>query len=403
MTGTPATIARLVRERRVIVCCGAGGVGKTTVSASLALSAARAGLRVAAITVDPSKRLAEALGVARNLAAPTELDRARLQAVGIEPPGSLAVWMLDPKLVCDGVVHTVAPGEEARRALLGNRLYQNISALIAGMHEYTAIEALHGFIRDDRYDLVVLDTPPSRDALRFLEAPARANAFLDPRILSYFLPARQTTLHRLGSRLISAVLDLALGRAEREELQQFLSLFQAVLEHLSRNQDTMRRFLRSPQVSFLLVTSPSQAAREEAEHFEQRAIQLGLPIGGFVLNQSLAGVGALALPAPPPHASPAFLRAVDKLGALAAREQEAGLGHLALAAAIRERLGQRSPLWVLPRLTRQESDLQALATLADLLMGSPSPRSAADDDPGAALVEQAAGELGHPASLRVAR
>jgi anion-transporting ArsA/GET3 family ATPase len=408
MTGAPVaarTIAELVRARRVIVCCGAGGVGKTTVSASLALSAARAGLRVVAITVDPSRRLAEALGVARNLPEPTELDPARLRAVGIERPGALAVWMLDPKLVCDRVVHAVAGGEGRRRELLGNRLYRNISALIAGMHEYTAIEALHGFVRDDRYDLVVLDTPPSRDALRFLEAPARANAFLDPRILGYFLPSNHTTLHRLGSRLMTMVLDLALGRQEREELQQFLSLFQVVLNHLSRNQDTMRGFFRSAQVSFLLVTSPTQAAREEAEHFELRAVQLGLPIGGYVLNQSL-GLGGPPPGGPaPPQADPALLRALDKLGALAAREEAVGLGHLALAATLRERLGPQRPLWVLPRLIRQDSDLQALVTLADLLMGSSS-RSAGsvlDDDPGPPLVEQPAGELGHPPSLGAVR
>jgi anion-transporting ArsA/GET3 family ATPase len=404
VTGEPATIADLIRDRRVIICCGAGGVGKTTVSASLALSGARAGLRVAAITVDPSRRLAEALGVARNLPEPTELDRGRLQAVGVEPPGSLAAWMLDPKLVCDRVVNTVAGGEGARRELLGNRLYQNVSALVAGMHEYAAIEALHGFIRDDRYDLVVLDTPPSRDALRFLEAPARANAFLDPRILSYFLPSRQTTLHRVGSRLITMVLDLALGRAEREELQQFLSLFQNVLDHLSRNQDSMRRFLRSPQVSFLLVTSPTQAALEEAGHFELRAIQLGLPLGGFVLNQSLSDVpvdiGALARAAPPTQADAdaARLGALDKLATLAAQEEEIGRGHLALAAQIKARIGPHRPLWLLPRLTRQHSDLQALSTLADRLSGSSS-RSVPDDDARAVRAEQAAGELGHPASL----
>src|SRR5688500_17896742 len=107
--GPRPSVADWFRSKRVIVCCGAGGVGKTTVSASLALSAARAGLRVVAITVDPSRRLAEALGVASHAPAPTELSRERLQAVGVEPPGSLAAWMLDPQLVCDRVVNAVSP------------------------------------------------------------------------------------------------------------------------------------------------------------------------------------------------------------------------------------------------------------------------------------------------------
>jgi anion-transporting ArsA/GET3 family ATPase len=372
-TGGSPDIAELVRSRRVIVCCGAGGVGKTTVSASLAVGAARAGLRVVAITVDPSRRLAEALGVARNLTAPSELPRERLRAVGVEPPGTLAVWMLDPQMVCDGVVQAVAGGDGARRQLLGNRIYSNLSKLIAGMHEYTAIEALHGFIRDDRYQLVVLDTPPSRDALRFLEAPSRANAFLDARMFGYFLPAQGTALRWVGSRVMNAILDLGVGREAREELQQFLSLFNVVLQQLSRNQEAMRRFFRSPAVSFLLVTSPTQVAIEEAAHFEARARALGLPVGGYVLNQSLAGSGEpLPRPAPPSGgAAPALRAALDKLAALGDLEERTALAHAGLAAALRARLGPLAPLTVLPRLTRRHTDLQALAALADLLMPEP--------------------------------
>lgn len=361
-----------LQGKRVVVCCGAGGVGKTTVSASLALSAARAGLRVVAITVDPSRRLAEALGVARNLPAPTELTRDRLRAVGVEPPGALAAWMLDPQLVCDRVVHAVSPSDGARRQLLGNRLYQNVSALIAGMHEYTAVEALHQFIRDDRYDLVVLDTPPSRNALRFLDAPARANAFLDPRILGLFLPSGGGAFQRAGARLLNKLLDLGLGQAAREELQEFLGLFQVVLRHLDRNQDEMRRFFASPQVSFLLVTSPQQAALDEAQHFEARARTLGVGIGGYVLNQTLAHVEQL----PPPQAlvsvdARAAREALKHLAELAALDQRTARGHTALAEALRARAGGK-PVWALPRLLQSDVDLAALTTLSDLLVGPPA-------------------------------
>jgi anion-transporting ArsA/GET3 family ATPase len=366
------SLGALLGRHRAIVCCGAGGVGKTTVSASLAVSAARAGLRVVVITVDPSRRLAEALGVARNMPAPTELAGERLRAIGIDPPGTLAAWMLDPQLVCDSVVHTVSTGVQ-RHQMLGNALYQKLSTLIAGMHEYTAIEALHGFIRDRRYDLVVLDTPPSRNALRFLEAPARATAFLDPRILGYFIPRQDSMMHRVSSRLMTKVLDLGLGREKREELQQFLTLFESVLRHLSRNQEEMRRFFCSPEVSFLLVTSPSQAAVDEADHFARRASALGLPIGGYVLNQSLSSVHALSLEdGPPPLDGPVALAALDKLDVLAAQEERTALRHLAVATSLQDRLGTRTPLWVLPRLTRQEADLHALVKLSDLLKAPPS-------------------------------
>lgn len=359
----------LINGKRVIVCCGAGGVGKTTVSSSVALAAARAGLRVVAITVDPSRRLAEALGVERNLDEPTPVSADRLLAIGVAPPGSLSVWVLDPQRVCDRVVQAVSPNETARRQLMGNRLYQNVSALVAGMHEYTAVEALHGFLRDDRYDLIVLDTPPSKNALRFLETPARANSFLDPRIMNFFIPSQDSALHRVGAKLINKVLDLGLGQKSREELQEFLSLFQHVLRHLNRNQEDMRRFFAGPTASFLLVTSPSQAALDEAQSFARRARELGLALGGFVLNQTLAEAAALPLPEDPlgPGVPSAALSALLHLRALAALEDSAALHDRALATALRAWLDPKLPLWTLPRLAQDDADLGALAQLADRL------------------------------------
>ena len=194
-------IGDVLANKRVIVCCGAGGVGKTTVSASLALAAARAGRRVLVVTIDPSRRLAETLGVSRNLPEPTELPAERLAAAGVSAPGSLAAWMLDPQLVSDRVVHGFSKSEDDARRLLANPIYQNVTAMVAGMQEYTAVEALHGFVRDDRYDLIVLDTPPSRNALRFLEAPHRASGFLDGRVFNLFIPGEGSIIRRFASRL----------------------------------------------------------------------------------------------------------------------------------------------------------------------------------------------------------
>ena len=178
-TGGRETIARLVADKRVLVCCGAGGVGKTTTSASIALAAARAGQRVVVIHDRPQPPAGRddghlgqrvgargALGVAPALAG----GRAARVAVGVDSQPAARLRSRR--------AHRVDGGEDVR-ALLQNRVYQNVSSLIAGMQEYAAVEALHGFIVDDRYDLVVLDTPPSGNALRFLEAPSRANAFLD--------------------------------------------------------------------------------------------------------------------------------------------------------------------------------------------------------------------------------
>jgi anion-transporting ArsA/GET3 family ATPase len=156
-------LAQLLTAKRVIVVCGAGGVGKTTSAASLAVAAARAGRRVLVITIDPSKRLAQTLGVSAQELEPVALSLERQQAVGIAAPGDLSAWMLDPQAVSDQTVRRLATDDASAELLLRNRVYRHVTSMIAGMQEYTAVEALHEFIRDDRYDLVVLDTPPSRD------------------------------------------------------------------------------------------------------------------------------------------------------------------------------------------------------------------------------------------------
>ena len=368
-----SSLARLLKEKLVRVCCGAGGVGKTTVSASLALGAAQAGLRVVVITIDPSRRLAETLGVSPNQDAPTELSADRLASVGVSPPGSLSAWMLDPALGCDHVVRTVSKSAADAEELMNNRLYKNIAQLVAGMQEYTAVEALHGFVVDDRYDLVVLDTPPSRNALRFLETPHRANGFLDPKIFNLFLPSPDGALQKAAGKVIRKILDLGLGEESRTELQQFLDLFMVILKHLNHNQEEMRNFFASSDVSFLLVTSPNQAAVEEAFYFEQKTRELNLPLGGYILNRSLIREQSLPtlslndMPSAPPGVAES---AVNKMMDLAAQEDEIIQRHLALGRQLQERVGTSSQLSVLPRLRTDASDLEALVELSHILKGT---------------------------------
>ena len=160
-----------LQSKRLIVCCGAGGVGKTTTSAALALAAARLGKKVLALTIDPSKRLAQTLGVDRNTPEPVKINRDRLEALNVPLTGELHAWLLDPQLISDKVVNEEA-GDQAE-TLKNNLIYQQISGIVAGMQEYTAVEALHQFLQDRRYDLIILDTPPARHALRFIDSPER--------------------------------------------------------------------------------------------------------------------------------------------------------------------------------------------------------------------------------------
>ena len=362
-------IVELLIRRRLVITCGAGGVGKTTVSAALALAAARLGQRVLVVTIDPSKRLAETLGVGQDLDAPVALSAERLAVLGVQPPGSMSAWMLDPKRVSDTVVREFSASEDDARSLLGNSIYANLSGMVAGMQEYTAVEALYGFVTDDAYDLIVLDTPPSRNALRFLDAPDRVGGFLDRRIFNLFVPSDAGMIRRAATALITRVLDAGLGKSTREELQSFLSLFGALLTHLNRNQAQMRLFLKTDAVGFVLVTSPERAALDEVFAFERRARDvLGLPVAGFVLNSSLATQATWSMPIAPADAEPGLRDAIAQIEPAARAEQALAQAHRDLAKTLSDRI-RGGFAWALPRLATDASDLTALVQLADALLG----------------------------------
>lgn len=364
------TISRLIREKRVVVCCGAGGVGKTTVSAAMALAAARAGRRVLVITIDPSRRLAETLGVDRDLVEAVALSPERARAVGIEEPGRLSTWMLDPQRISNRVVKRLSSDPAKVQALLENRVYKNITAMIAGMQEYTAVEALHEFVTSGKYDLVILDTPPSRNALRFLDAPSRAGTFLDRRIFRLFVPGEENPIRQAASRIIEKVLDITLGEGARKELQEFFQLFEGILLHLNRNQGEMKRFFAGDEISFVLVVSPTQAAVEEAFYFEQKTRELELPLAGFVLNRSLAWASGRLMPSRSlldDDASEVEVSAVRKMGGLAKPENDQIMQHLKILEDLQQHSEGKGFAWVLPELPAEASDLEALSHLAEHL------------------------------------
>jgi anion-transporting ArsA/GET3 family ATPase len=364
------TISRLIREKRVVVCCGAGGVGKTTVSAAMALAAARAGRRVLVITIDPSRRLAETLGVDRDLVEAVALSPERARAVGIEEPGRLSTWMLDPQRISNRVVKRLSSDPAKVQALLENRVYKNITAMIAGMQEYTAVEALHEFVTSGKYDLVILDTPPSRNALRFLDAPSRAGIFLDRRIFRLFVPGEANLIRQAASRIIEKVLDITLGEGARKELQEFFQLFEGILLHLNRNQGEMKRFFAGDEISFVLVVSPTQAAVEEAFYFEQKTRELELPLAGFVLNRSLAWASGRPMPSRSlldDDASEVEVSAVRKMGGLAKPENDQIMQHLKILEDLQQHSEGKGFAWVLPELPAEASDLEALSHLAEHL------------------------------------
>ncbi len=270
-------------KHRLIVCCGAGGVGKTTTSAALALAAARQGKRVLALTIDPSKRLAQTLGVKKNEPHPVLLCRDRLDQLGVPKTGELYAWLLDPQLISDQVVNAEA-GDQAE-ALKKNLIYTQISGIVAGMQEYTAVEALHQFLNDQRFDLIILDTPPSRHALRFIDSPDRVASFLDKRIFRLFVPKRTGLIAKMAAKVIDEVLERAFGKVTSSELKQFFELFSRLLDHLNQNQKEMAQVFQAHDVAFYLVTTAREDAVDEAQRFAQEIKRRHLNLGGFLLNR----------------------------------------------------------------------------------------------------------------------
>ena len=278
-----ASLMNALETHRLIVCCGAGGVGKTTTSAALALAAARQGKRVLALTIDPSKRLAQTLGVNKNEPKPVLLDRNRLDQLGVPKQGELHAWLLDPQIISDQVVNAEA-GDQAEN-LKKNLIYQQISGIVAGMQEYTAVEALHQFLSDQRFDLIILDTPPSRHALRFIDSPDRVASFLDKRIFRLFVPKRNSLISKMAAKVIDEVLDRAFGKVTSAELKQFFELFSRLLDHLNQNQQEMAKVFQAEDVAFFLVTTARQDAIDEAKRFAQEIKNRHLNLGGFLLNR----------------------------------------------------------------------------------------------------------------------
>ncbi len=366
------TMRQTLRERRVVVCGGSGGVGKTTTSTAIALAAARSGRRVLALTVDPSRRLAQTLGVSSHVTEPVPVPDERLDAAGI-PRGHLHAWMLDPKVVADRFVQRFAADDQQAQRLMNNRIYRQISRMVAGMHEYTAMEALATFVREGRYDLVVLDTPPSRNALDFLYGPSRLSGFLDSGVFQLFMGSEEGKgfFRRAASRLARGVNSAVFGETYAAELTEFFDSFQGILRSMNRSAVDGFQSLKDPErVAFLLVTSPATEALTDAFFFRRKTAELGLPFRGFVLNRSQASGEERQFPTDDlfgPNPSAVERSALRKLQDLARLEVAAIERDRALLDTLRSEAGDDAFAVALPALGGGAEGLADLLALADAL------------------------------------
>ncbi|KAA1428263.1 ArsA family ATPase [Nocardioides antri] len=268
----------------IIVCCGSGGVGKTTTSAALALRAAEQGRKVVVLTIDPARRLAQSMGI-------EALDNTPRPVTGVVGDGRLDAMMLDMKRTFDEVVESQASPEKAQQ-ILANPFYIALSSSFAGTQEYMAMEKLGQIHRDAQkegtYDLIVVDTPPSRSALDFLDAPERLSSFLDGRFVRLLLaPARgPAKLMTAGFSIITNALTRILGAQFLKDLQMFVSALDTVFGGFRQRAQKTYSLLQADGTAFLVVAAPEPDALREAAYFVERLSEDGMPLAGLIVNRA---------------------------------------------------------------------------------------------------------------------
>jgi anion-transporting ArsA/GET3 family ATPase len=286
-----ATLTPLLESRRVIVCVGSGGVGKTTIAAALALAAARRGKRVLCLTIDPAKRLANALGFSKMTTDAQEVGADRFAEAGLEVSGSLTVMMLDTKRTFDELVEKYASTPTARDRILNNRLYQYVSTSLAGTQAYMAMEKLLAVKRDMSFDLIVLDTPPTSNALDFLDAPERLIDALDSAAMRWFMQAFERS-RKLSLNLVARSVAIVLrgigrltGGGFLEQMAELITDLNDLFGGFRERATEVGRAFRGDEFAYVLVTTPSPMAIREALFFSERLAAQQMRRDAIVVNR----------------------------------------------------------------------------------------------------------------------
>ncbi|MEL6342271.1 MAG: ArsA-related P-loop ATPase [Myxococcota bacterium] len=374
-------LAELIGAKNLLICVGSGGVGKTSMAAAIGVDAARRGRRVLVLTIDPARRLANSLGLQRFGNTETPINLAGLDDAG----GELWAMMLDPQRTFDELIRRVARDPEHQKAILENHVYQNITDTIVGNQEYMATEKLYDVVTSGRYDLVVLDTPPVKNALDFLESPGRMSRFVDKRIMKWFLTPYDEG--RVFGRLLmgtSAVLFRLLsyifGREFLTDLSEFFLQFRDLYEGFQQRHLAVLDMFHASTTTFLVVTAPNRPAMDVARFFVEELKGRKMPSAGVVVNQchetlgealdpdALIGDRARALAdGLAPHTAGALMA---RLGAAHRRLLELSRQENALIDELQTIIPASQDLWRVPRLPGEVHDLRALAEVGEHLLGS---------------------------------
>jgi anion-transporting ArsA/GET3 family ATPase len=379
------TVAEVVEVGHILVCCGSGGVGKTTSAAVLAMEGARRGRRAVVVTIDPAKRLASALGLDELSNEPREIATARWDPKGERiPGGALSAMMLDTKSTFDGLVTRYAASDDQKTRILENSFYRNISSALSGTQEYMAMEKLHELEEEGGFDLIVVDTPPSRHALDFLDAPQRLLRLLDNRIFRLLMVPTRTGLRIAGAAVQAFVRTISrvVGSEVVNDIVAFFRAFEGMEEGFRERAKKVVTLLGEPTTRFVLITSPQRDAVEEARFFAEKIGDHNLAVDALIVNRVHPRFGT-------EHASGLRARAAS-LRDLRVSGKEAAAARARLAAqyanladfneiaereeshleTVRVRVGSAAVAFV-PYLAHDVYDFDALAAVGRILFNAP--------------------------------
>jgi anion-transporting ArsA/GET3 family ATPase len=350
--------------KRIVICAGSGGVGKTTTAAALSLGLARRGARVAVVTIDPARRLSDALGL-------SGLGDEPHRVAGVEGPGELWAAVLDPKRTFDHLIERLAPDQCTRDEVFANRIYQQLTNAVAGSQEFSAVARLYELDERREFDVLVLDTPPSRNALDFLDAPGRLTRFFQGRAIRLFLRPAGLGGRILGkgTGVVFSVLRRVTGVDLLEDLSVFFRTLGGMIDGFTDRARHVAALLEDPATTFLIVTSPRHDPVQEAVFFRRKLAEAGMPFGGAVVNR---------VHEPAPEALPE--EAAGELGAdlagrvvTAAREQAALAARDAAGIAQLEAELGGAAAAVVPELGDEVHDLDGLGRVETHLFDAPAP------------------------------
>jgi len=281
----------LLERKEIIICCGSGGVGKTTTAASIAIHAATRGQKVMVLTIDPAKRLANSLGLSELGNEERRVSPRKFAEAGIDPKGELYAMMLDTKRTFDELVAKHSLNDDMRDRILNNVLYKNISNAFAGSQEYMAMEKLFEIYSKGTCDLIVLDTPPTKHALDFLDAPRRMTAFLDGSVLKWFLKPYFSAgkagirMFQKSTAIILRTLEKVTGMSALKVASDFFISFEGMYDGFKERAEAVYELLRDSTTAFVLVTSPEDLTIEEAIYFHDKLVEYEMPFCGLIVNK----------------------------------------------------------------------------------------------------------------------